>query len=184
MPGICSISHTLTNKKKQTKVFSLFLFSLLSTFRPCKLIFNSLKPDPLKCLSHGQQFLTGESSGCFGVILYDLWVVFDFLTIYPLQCSISPDLYSINIIYSALIYSLNKYQWKQKENENKLRSTCMSAYDCHVWSPCGGLVARLCPTLGDPVDYILPGSFVHGNFQASILEWVAFSFSRGSSPPK
>ena len=29
-----------------------------------------------------------------------------------------------------------------------------------------------------------PGSSVHGILQARILEWVAISFSRGSSPPK
>ena len=32
-----------------------------------------------------------------------------------------------------------------------------------------------------PMDYSLPGSFVHGIFQARILEWVAISYSRGSS---
>ena len=36
-------------------------------------------------------------------------------------------------------------------------------------------------TLCDPIDYSLPGSSVHGIFQARILEWVAISFSRGSS---
>ena len=41
-------------------------------------------------------------------------------------------------------------------------------------------VAQSCPTLCDPVDYSLPGSSVHGIFQARILEWVAVSFSRGS----
>ena len=35
-----------------------------------------------------------------------------------------------------------------------------------------------CPTLGDSVDCSLPGSSVHGIFQARILEWVAISFSR------
>ena len=35
-------------------------------------------------------------------------------------------------------------------------------------------VAQLCPTLWDPMDYT-----VHGIFQARILEWVAFPFSRG-----
>ena len=35
----------------------------------------------------------------------------------------------------------------------------------------------------DPMDYILPGSSVHGILQARILEWVAISFSRGSSRP-
>ena len=36
----------------------------------------------------------------------------------------------------------------------------------------------------DPMDRSLPGSSVHGILQARILEWVALSFSRGSSPPK
>ena len=42
-------------------------------------------------------------------------------------------------------------------------------------------VAQLCPTLCDPVDCSLPGSSVHGIFQARVLEWGAISFSRGSS---
>ena len=36
----------------------------------------------------------------------------------------------------------------------------------------------------DPVDCRLPGSSVHGIFQARILKWVAISFSRGSSQPR
>ena len=42
-------------------------------------------------------------------------------------------------------------------------------------------VAQLCPTLCDPMDCSLPGSSVHGIFQAIVLEWIATSFSRGSS---
>ena len=42
-------------------------------------------------------------------------------------------------------------------------------------------VAQSCPTLSDPMDCSPPGSFVHGIFQARVLEWVAISFSRGSS---
>ena len=45
-------------------------------------------------------------------------------------------------------------------------------------------VIQLCPTLWDTVDYSLPGSSIHGIFQARILEWVAISFSRGSSQPR
>ena len=41
-----------------------------------------------------------------------------------------------------------------------------------------------CLTLCSPVDCNLSGSSVHGIFQASILEWVAISYSRGSSWPK
>ena len=43
------------------------------------------------------------------------------------------------------------------------------------------LVTQLCPTLCDPMDYSPSGSSIHGIFQARILEWVAISFSRGSS---
>ena len=46
------------------------------------------------------------------------------------------------------------------------------------------LVFQSCLTLCDPVDYSLPGSSVHGILQARILEWVAISFSRGSSQPR
>ena len=41
----------------------------------------------------------------------------------------------------------------------------------------------MCLTLCDPLDCSLPGSFVHGISQVRILEWVARSFSRGSSQP-
>ena len=38
-------------------------------------------------------------------------------------------------------------------------------------------VARSCPTLSDPMDCSLPGSSVHGIFQARVLEWGAIAFS-------
>ena len=44
-------------------------------------------------------------------------------------------------------------------------------------------VSTLCLTLYDPVDCSLPCSSVHGISQARVLEWVAISFSRGSSLP-
>ena len=42
-------------------------------------------------------------------------------------------------------------------------------------------IAQSCPTLCDPVGGSLPGSSLHGILQARVLEWVAISFSRGSS---
>ena len=39
-------------------------------------------------------------------------------------------------------------------------------------------------TLCDPIDCSLPGSPVHGIFQARVLDWVAIPFSRGSSQPR
>ena len=44
-------------------------------------------------------------------------------------------------------------------------------------------VAQLCLTLWDPKVCSPPGSSVHGIFQARILDWVAISYSRGSSLP-
>jgi len=38
-------------------------------------------------------------------------------------------------------------------------------------------VAQLCPTLRDHMDCSLPGSSVHGIFQARVLEWGAIAFS-------
>ena len=43
------------------------------------------------------------------------------------------------------------------------------------------LLTHLCPILCDPMDPSQPGSSVPGILQASILEWVAISYSRGSS---
>ena len=39
-------------------------------------------------------------------------------------------------------------------------------------------VAQSCPTLSDPMDCSLPGSSVHGIFQARVLEWGAIAFSK------
>ena len=38
-------------------------------------------------------------------------------------------------------------------------------------------VAQSCPTLSHPMDCSLPGSSIHGIFQARVLEWVAIVFS-------
>ena len=38
-------------------------------------------------------------------------------------------------------------------------------------------VTQSCPTISDPMDCSLPGSSIHGIFQARVLEWVALAFS-------
>ena len=38
-------------------------------------------------------------------------------------------------------------------------------------------VAQSYPTLCDPMDFSLPGSSIHGIFQAKVLEWGAIAFS-------
>ena len=52
------------------------------------------------------------------------------------------------------------------------------------WKKVEVLVTQSCLTLCDPMDCRSPGSSVHGILQARILEWVAISFSRGSSQPR
>ena len=42
-------------------------------------------------------------------------------------------------------------------------------------------VAQSCPTLCNSMDCSISGFSIHGIFQARVLEWVAISFSRGSS---
>ena len=54
----------------------------------------------------------------------------------------------------------------------------------HNWFIVGLEVDQLCSTLWDPMDCSLPGTSVHGIFQARILEWVAIPFSKGSSQPR
>ena len=58
---------------------------------------------------------------------------------------------------------------------------------CHFFLQCMKMksdseVAQLCPTLSDPMDCSLPGSSVHGIFQARVLEWGAIAFFLGLRP--
>ena len=59
--------------------------------------------------------------------------------------------------------------------------TCMHYIACFRYE---SEVAQSCPTLCDPMDCSRLGSSIHGIFQARILEWVAISFSSGSSQPR
>ena len=56
---------------------------------------------------------------------------------------------------------------------------------CHFLLQCMKLkseseVAQLCLILNDPMDFSLPGSAIHGIFQARVLEWAAIAFSMKS----
>ena len=68
-------------------------------------------------------------------------------------------------------------------SSRKVMSVPRNSYTC----TCACMHAKSlqsCLTLGDPMNCSLPGSFVHGISQARTLEWVAISFSRGSSQPR
>ena len=68
----------------------------------------------------------------------------------------------------------------------------MTELNHYILSPAKGEVAtataakllQSCPTLCDPIDSSPLGSPVPGILQAKTMEWVAISFSRGSSKPK
>ena len=54
---------------------------------------------------------------------------------------------------------------------------------CHFLLQCKKVkseseVAQSCPILSDPMDCSLPGSSIHGIFQARALEWGAIAFSK------
>ena len=67
-------------------------------------------------------------------------------------------------------------------NEKSIKSIHWNSISSHLADCC--FVAKLCPTHCNPMDCSLPGFSVHGILQARILEWVAISFSRGSSQPR
>ena len=53
-----------------------------------------------------------------------------------------------------------------------------------AWVQCVCVSCSVMSDLCYPMDYSPPGSSLHGILQARILEWVAISFSRGSSRPR
>ena len=76
-------------------------------------------------------------------------------------------------------------------NGNALQCSCLeSLMDRGAWWATESMGSqrvkslRSCPTLCDLMHYNPPGSSLHGILQASILEWVAMPFFRGSSQPR
>ena len=78
--------------------------------------------------------------------------------------------------------------WPHRQQPTRLRRPWDSpgkntGVGCHVLLQCMKVksqseVAQSCPTLSDPMGCSLPGSSVHGIFQARVLEWGAIAFSR------
>ena len=85
--------------------------------------------------------------------------------------------YSLIYLFALFIDSLPQLECNpRKAGSLPLLSTCISESESEV--------TQSCPILCDPMDYSLPLSSIHGIFQARVLEWVAISFSRGSSQPR
>ena len=67
-------------------------------------------------------------------------------------------------------------------SENRVAPGKNTGVGCHFLLQCMKVkseseVTQSCPTLSDPMDCSLPGSSIHGIFQARVLEWVAIAFS-------
>ena len=76
----------------------------------------------------------------------------------------------------------NCEEWRRSASSSQSshdKCICLLCYSIHGTS----LVAKSCLTC-ESMDCSLPGSSVHGIHQERILEWVAISFSRGSSWPR
>ena len=86
------------------------------------------------------------------------------------------------------IFKKQRYHFADKVCKVKAMLSPVVMYGCDSWTikkaVCCVLVAQLSPTLCDPMDCNPPASSVQEIFQARILEWVAISFSRGSSQPR
>jgi len=112
------------------------------------------------CISSLENCLFKSSAYCF------YWVVFSWYWAAWAVCIfwrlISHQSHHLQIFSPILLYSFYHFFF-QLTLEVKLLS--------RVW---------LC----NPMDCSLPGSSVHGIFQARVLEWVAITFSRGSSQPR
>ena len=87
--------------------------------------------------------------------------------------SVVPHCQFIN--YKVLLIS-SKEEEQIKENRKIIWKQSISESESEV--------TQLCLTLCDPMDCSLPGSSVNGIFHATVLEWVAISFSRGSCWPR
>ena len=78
--------------------------------------------------------------------------------------------------------SVQPHKWKPTRLPRPWDSPSKTRVGCHFLLQCMKVkieseVAQSCPTLSDPMDYSLPGSSIHGIFQARVLEWGAIAFS-------
>ena len=74
--------------------------------------------------------------------------------------------------------------FKRHYQESEQRTYRRKISANHIFDRGLCLVTQSCPTVCDTMDCSPPGSSVHGIFQANLLEWIAISFSRGSSRPR
>ena len=116
------------------------------------------------------------------------------LLIYEVLCSNGKELSrtTCNVMESYSVRKRKPSRNLQKMEYDSLNSTKHNYVFTYANNSCAWqvlsakdtmklIVIQPCPALCEPMNYSLLGSSVPGIFQARILEWVAISFSRGSS---
>ena len=96
-------------------------------------------------------------------------------------------------IHTHIVYTWNEFLLASSNSYNSSiyavlacvpYEMCVCVCVCVCVCACACVYAQLYLTLCDPMDCSLPVSSDHGISQARMLEWVATSFSRGSSWPR
>ena len=80
------------------------------------------------------------------------------------------------IAWNPLTYKETQFYLPSCQDQSGWKATSPDGHGCSV--------TKSCPALWDTMDCSLPGSSVHGIFQARILEWIAISSCRWSSWPR
>ena len=108
-----------------------------------------------------------------------------------MDCELSQTLKLLKLLAAAAAKSLQSCPTlcDPIEGRQPTRLPCLwdspdknTGVGCHFLLQCMKVkseseVAQSCPTLSNPMDCSLPGSSIHGIFQARVLEWVAIAFS-------
>ena len=100
------------------------------------------------------------------------------------ELALSPLLFTRQFIRKMLIHSVILMETVTSFPTNPLNARLRALHPGYWENHDCVLITQSCPTLYEPVDWGPPGSSGHGILQASILEWVAMPFSRGSSWPR
>ena len=109
--------------------------------------------------------------------------VFDFSVILPI-IPVSPPYHCCCCeVESVVSDAVRPYRWQPTRLPHPWDSLGKNTgVGCHFPPQCMKVkseseVAQSCPPLIDPMDCSLPGSSVHGIFQARVLDWGAIAFS-------
>ena len=149
--------HTMKDGKESDPLFQwLILFSLKKNFygqvEPWSwFLYMSLTSPQVAGLLSKQTSLF-RSTIVSQILAFEQWAA---------KCEFSNNFFSENLVHQT----------------NELTGLLFRSVYFDVW-----MLSRfvMCLTLCDPMGFSSPGSFVHGIFQARILEWVVISSSKGS----